>query len=326
MQIRKAVITAAGRGVRLYPASDSVQKGMLPFIDRDGVNKPVLQIIAEEALESGIEEICVVCAPGDEARYREGFSMLRASLAEAFKGVEWARRQDERIAALLGRLHFAVQTEPAGYGDAVHRARAFTGGEPFLLVLGDHLYISHDPARRCARQLIELALAEDCPASAVQATREHLVGHYGTLSGRRATARPGAYQVEKIVEKPSLSQAELELQVSGLRAGHYLCFFGMHVLTPRVFEILQEIMTAPPAPGGQYQLTPALQRMAQEGRYLALEVAGTRYDIGTRYGLLQTQLALALSGRDRDEALTLILNTVADSGRRPPPGGSGSRG
>ena len=210
MQIRKAVITAAGRGVRLYPAADSVQKAMLPFIDRDGLNKPAIQIIAEEALDSGIEEVCVVCAPGDEQRYRDGFEMLRRNLTEAHRGTEWAGKQAERIANLLRRLHFAVQAEAGGYGDAVAQARVFTGGEPFLLLLGDHLYVSNLSGKRCAEQLIEVAIRESCAVSAVHATREHLVGHYGTVGGVRVPGSQGLYQVERILEKPSLSQAEVE--------------------------------------------------------------------------------------------------------------------
>ena len=263
MQIRKAVITAAGRGVRLYPAADSVQKAMLPFIDRDGLNKPAIQIIAEEALDSGIEEICVVCAPGDEQRYRDGFGMLRRNLTEAHRGADWARKQADRIANLLRRLQFAVQPEASGYGDALAQARAFTAGEPFLLLLGDHLYVSNLPDKRCAGQLIEVACRESCAVSAVHATREHLVGYYGTVGGTRVAGTQGLYQVERILEKPSLSQAELEVQVAGLRAGHYLCFFGMHVLTPAIFDILEEDAAALDDPRAQLQLTPALERLAR---------------------------------------------------------------
>ena len=164
MQITRAVITAAGRGARQYPASDTVQKAMLPVVDRDGLTKPVLQIIAEEALESGIEEICVVSAPGDEAVYRDHFRNYAANLRSAFKGVEWAEEQARRLFDLEQRLRFSVQPEPQGYGHAVWCAREFVAGQPFLLLLGDHLYLSAEP-RRCARQLIDLAMAEKCAVS-----------------------------------------------------------------------------------------------------------------------------------------------------------------
>ncbi len=315
MQIRKAVITAAGRGVRLYPAADTVQKGMLPFIDRDGLNKPAIQIIAEEALDSGIEEICVVCAPGDDERYLDRFQLLRENLLAAYKGVEWAREQENRLNDLLRRLQFRVQHKPLGYGHAIHCARDFVGNEPFLLLLGDHLYISDVPGKRCAQQLIDLAGKQDCAVAAVHATREHLVGRYGTLTGKRLPNLRGVYQIEKILEKPSLSQAELEVHTPGLRAGHYLCFFGMHVLTPTLFDILQERIESDSA-SADYPLTPALQELATREKYLALEVEGSRYDIGARFGLLATQLALGLAGRDKDQVLTAVVELLAEANRR----------
>lgn len=310
MQIRKAVITAAARGARLYPVSDTVQKAMLPFVDRDGINKPVLQIIAEEALDSGIEEICVVCAPGDEDRYRERFNLLRESLDTAFRGLEWAREQGQRIDNLLRRLHFSVQREPLGYGDAVYCAREFVNGEPFLLLLGDHLYISQTE-QRCAQQLLELAGREERAVSAVQATREHLISRYGTVSGKRVPDVTGVYQIERILEKPSVSRAEMELQIPGLRTGYYLCFFGMHVLTPAIFEILQAELKSGSADMPS-QLTSALQELARRERYLALEVKGRRYDIGTKYGLLQTHVALAINGRERDQVLASLVELLAE--------------
>lgn len=315
MEIKKAVITAAGRGVRSFPAANTVHKGMLPLVDRDGLTKPVLQIIAEEAIDGGVEDICVVCAPGDKEHYLATFRSLSKNLLMSHAGLAWAQQQAERVEALLRRLHFAEQQEPLGYGHAVYCAKDFVGSDPFLLLLGDHLYISHVEGKRCAAQLLDVARAEACPVSAVQATREHLVGNYGTLTGKREPARPGLYQIEKIIEKPSVSRAELELHTPGLRVGHYLCFFGMHVLTPMVFEILDEAVAKPAPDAGGHQLTPALQELARRQRYLALEVAGRRYDIGQQFGLLETQIALALAGNERGEALSVILETLAESQR-----------
>jgi len=316
VRIRKAVITAAGRGVRLYPAADTVQKGMLPVVDRDGLAKPVIQIIAEEALDSGIEEICVVCAPGDQDKYTEQLGLLRNGLVEAYQNVGWAAEQAQRLDNLTRRISFAPQDEPLGYGHAVYCAREFVGEEPFLLLLGDHLYISDLPGQRCAQQLINLAVAEHCAVAAVQSTREHLVGRYGTLSGKRIADAQGIYHIENIIEKPSVSQAEMTLHTPGLRAGHYLCFFGMHVLTPSVFDILGEHMAAAAESNGEVQLTPALHELARRERYLALELAGARYDIGRKFGLLQTQIALAAAGKDRAEVLTTIIDLLADAGLR----------
>ncbi|MCX8037159.1 MAG: sugar phosphate nucleotidyltransferase [Candidatus Sumerlaeia bacterium] len=310
MQIRKAVITAAGRGVRQYPASDTVQKAMLPLVDRDGLTKPLIQIIAEEAFDSGIEEICIVVAPGDDAVYGRLFQAFSENLLSAFKGVDWAVEQARRLNELLKRLRFAVQPRPEGYGHAVWCAREFVAGEPFLLLLGDHLYISGEPDRRCARQLIDLAAAKNCTVMGVQATREHLISRYGTLSGRRVPDMPHVYEVEKIIEKPTPTLAETELLVPGLRAGYYLCFFGMHVLTPTIFDILDEHIRNNIRMDGEIQLTPAQHELAQREKTLALETKGTRYDIGVRYGALKAQIALALAGVDRELILSDLLELI----------------
>lgn len=316
MQVKKAVITAAGRGSLLYPAADTVQKGMLPIVDLDGLVKPALQIIAEEALESGIEEVCVVCAPGDGDQYRRLFLRLRDNLVAAYKGVEWAERQARKIDRLLLHLHFSEQTQPLGYGHAVFCGRSFVGRDPFLLLLGDHLYISARKEQRCARQLLEMAHKEGCSLAAVQPTREHLVGRYGTLSGKCVPHNPGVYQIEKILEKPSLSQAEMELQTPGLRTGFYLCFFGMHVLTSTIFQILEEEGAAAGANGNSLPLTPSLQILAVRERFLAMEVAGTRYDLGERFGSAHAQIAMGLAGQQRDEFLSMVLESLAESNQR----------
>ncbi len=309
MQITKAVITAAGRGVRQYPASDTVQKAMLPLVDRDGLTKPLLQIIAEEALDSGIERICVVSAPGDEEIYRRHFRLYAENLRSSFKGLDGAEDQARRLDELEQRLTFAVQDEPHGYGHAVWCARNFAAGEPVLLLLGDHLYISKEP-RRCARQLLDLAASESCAASAVQATREHLIHQYGTLTGRRLRDRPDVYQIDEIIEKPNPTLAELRLQVPGVRAGHYLCFFGMHVLTPAVFELLGALVANDVREAGQIQLTTALNALARRERYLALETRGARHNLGIKYGHVDAQIALALAGVDRERMLAGLLESI----------------
>jgi UTP--glucose-1-phosphate uridylyltransferase len=286
-----------------------VQKAMLPLVDRDGLTKPVLQIIAEEALESGIEEICVVSAPGDEAYYRRHFRSYAETLRSAFKGVEWAEEQARRLVELEARLRFAVQPEPSGYGHAVWCAREFAAGQPVLLLLGDHLYISHE-TRRCARQLLDLAHAEDCAASAVQATREHLIHQYGTLTGKRLHDRADVYVIDEIIEKPNPTLAELRLQVPGLRAGHYLCFFGMHVLSPAVFDLLDDLVRRDVRDGGSIQLTTALNALARREKYLALETRGTRHNLGVKYGVLDAQIALALAGVDRQQVLAGLLESI----------------
>jgi UTP--glucose-1-phosphate uridylyltransferase len=313
MRIKKAVITAAARGERLYPVSDTIQKAMLPVIDIDGLHKPVIQIIAEEAFSSGIEEICIICAPGDENRYINAFNSLKDSLNNSFKGVEWARSEAEKINFLLGHIQFVEQNEALGYGHAVYCAREFVGNEPFLLLLGDYLYVSNLLQKRCARQLIDLAIQEQCSVSAVNPTIEHQITRYGTLTGKQLPNHQGVYQIEKIIEKPSLSVAELELQTPGLRVGYYLCFFGMHVFTPVVFDLLKKQLEQKT---DNVLLTPALQELAEAEKYVALEMKGSRYDLSGRLGYLRAQVALGLAGEAHNETLTTLVDLLAEANAR----------
>ncbi|HSG16373.1 MAG TPA: sugar phosphate nucleotidyltransferase [Anaerolineae bacterium] len=274
MEIKKAVITVAGRGQRTLP--------LQTLIDRDGVKKSVLTIIVEEALRARVEEICLVIRPGDESAFAE----VAGDHA--------------------GRLHFVRQDEPRGYGHAVYCARDFTGREPFLHLVGDHLYVSRTE-EGCAEHLVRVAAAEASAVSAVQPTRENLLPYYGVVGGRRVPGRKHLYQVETVVEKPTPTEAEQHLVMPGMRAGYYLAFFGMHVLTPTLMDILEAQLAA----GDRVWLAPALAELAGQEQYLALEIRDWRYDVGARYGLLIAQLALALSGRDRDQVLTRLLELLA---------------
>ena len=276
MEIRKAVITAAGKNQRTLP--------LQTLVDRDGVTKTALRIIVEEILSAGIEEICIVICPGDEAAY-----------AAAASGPG-------------GKLQFVEQREPRGYGHAVYSAREFTDGEPFLLLVGDHLYVSGSE-KRSAQQLVEVAKAENCSVSAVQATHESKLPYYGTVGGHLVAGRKGVFEISEVREKPTPTEAEQRLVVPGLRAGHYLCFFGMHVLTPAVMGIIETELNA--VPNRSVQLTAALASLAKRERYLACELQGHRYDIGVKYGLLTAQLALALAGQDRDEVLVGLVELLA---------------
>jgi UTP--glucose-1-phosphate uridylyltransferase len=280
MRIRKAILTAASRAQRTLP--------LQTLVDRDGATKTALRILIEDVLQAGVEDICVVICPGDQAAYAEAAGRHAA------------------------RLKFVEQAAPLGYGHAVWCARAFAGREPFLLLVGDHLYVSGG-AKRCAEQLVAVAASEDCSVSAVQATHEGKLPYYGAVGGRLAAGRKGLYEITEVLEKPTPTEAEQKLIVPGLRAGHYLCFFGMHALTPAVMELLDAEVARAGERGGVH-LSAALAQLARRERYLAAELAGRRYDIGAKYGLLTAQLALALDGRDREEVLAGLVELLA---RRP---------
>jgi len=193
-------------------------------------------------------------------------------------------------------------------------ARDFVGDEPFLHLVGDHVYLSTGE-RCCAQQLVDMASAQACSVSAVQATRETKLPYFGAIGGQVVPGQSGLYEVTKVLEKPTPTKAEQELIVAGIRSGYYLCFFGMHVLTPAVMEILAERITA--AQGERVQLAAALSLLAQRERYLALELQGNRYNIGVKYGLLMAQLALALHGKDRESILAELVELLATGSVSP---------
>jgi len=277
MHLRKAVITAAGREQRGLP--------LQTFVDRDGIDKTALQIIIEEVLAAGIEEVGLVIVPGDHEAYSRA------------------------AGPYVDRMRFLEQRQPRGYGHALSLARDFTGDESFLHLVSDHLYISRQSVR-CAQQVVECARTENCSVSAVQQTRETMLPYYGTVGVRRLPRQQTLYEVETILEKPTPSEAEQKLLVPGLRAGHYLCLFGIHVFTPTLMNLLAQTVERA-GPERAVQLTPALAELAAGERYLALEVQGFRYNIGVKYGLLIAQLALALDGADREDVLVQLVELLA---------------
>src|SRR5207302_979011 len=172
-RVRKAIITAAGRGTRMYPATTTIQKEMLPLMDRDGICKPAIQLIIEEALDSGIEEVCLVVNPSNRAQIEQHFAALPLDQLKLFKGKDWALLESARIQQIAARLTFVVQESPEGYGHAVWCTRNFVGNEPFLLMLGDHIYTS-GAEKRCARQALDVFALYGASVSAVQQTPREL--------------------------------------------------------------------------------------------------------------------------------------------------------
>lgn len=277
VEIKKAVITAAGSHQRTLP--------LQTLVDRDGAQKTALAIILDEVTRAGVEDICVVIFPGDQSAYKSA------------------------AGPHASRLRFVEQPAQLGYGHAIHCARECVGRDPFLLLVGDHLYLSHGP-RSCVEQLLAVAAAEACAVSAVQATHESKLPYYGTVSGRLVSPKQRLYEVEDVIEKPTPTEAEQRLIVPGLRAGHYLCYFGMHVLTPAVMDLIGEGLASAKS-GARTHLSAALAKLANTERYLACELEGRRFDIGVKYGLLIAQLALALAGKDRDEVLSSLVELLA---------------
>jgi len=246
MNIPKAVVTAAAPNQRTL--------ALQTVIDRDGQEKAVLRVIVEEIRRANVDQIAVVISPNDEAAYAH---------AVADRTVQ-----------------FIHQTEAPGYANALFAARSFLQGDPFLHLVGDHLYIGAK-GESSAKQLVQIASEEGCSISAVQATRETQLAHYGAVGGQRLSGKPNLYKVDKVIEKPTPTEAEQSLNVSGLRAGYYLCFFGMHVLTPTFMDLLQrDIAEQKPA-----TVSGILAELANREQYLAIELKSRRYDVGVKYGL-----------------------------------------
>lgn len=279
MKVNKAIITAAGR--------DQVHLPLQTVVDPSGKVVTALGLILSEVISAGIEEAAIVVSPGQEERYRAA------------------------AGAQAERLTFFEQDNPRGYGDALLRARDFIGEDAFLHLVSDHLYVT-GTTQSCAAQLVAIAERENCCVSAIQATRENKLVYYGAIGGTPEPRQAGLFAVSKVIEKPTPTVAEQRLIVAGQRAGHYLCLFGMHVLTPQLLDIIASNV-AQLAEGETANLSDSLNQLAQSQRYLAALLDGERYNIGEKYGLLLAQLAIALSGEDRDNVLTELVELVAKS-------------
>lgn len=308
--VRKAVITAAGKGTRQYPASTTVQKEMLPLVDVDGITKPTIQIICEEAIKSGIEELCIITNPEVDAQLRRHFQAIPEALLPAFAGKEWALAQSEKLGDMQRRLTYVVQESPEGYGHAVYQARDFVNDEPFLLLLGDHVYISRTD-KPCSRQVIDVFNVSGCTVSAVAPTHEHLLHLFGTVAGNRISTDPDVYEITAIKEKPTVEYAEEHLRAPDLPRGHYLCFFGMHVFTPGIFTALEYNIKNNLRENGEFQLTSAQERLCKAERCMAFATKGDRYDMGVPFGFVETQMGLALNSPFRDQVLASLVRSLA---------------
>lgn len=269
----KAVITAANPHHRNLP--------LQTLSDASGSPVPLLRLHLRDLEAAGITETAIIHHPDDETVYREAASSGGTQLT------------------MIG------QDEPRGFGDAVLRARDFAVGEPFVLIVCDHLFLSTDPERNCIRQLLDLYQELRRPVSAVQSTHESQVSSFGVVAGEPHGQQDGVFKVREVREKPTPTEAELHLRVAGNRSGYYLGFFGIHVLEADIFDRLDEVEELP------LGLSPALHALARQGRLHAVLVKGDRFDLEAEYGLLQAQLAMALSGGNRETVLAHLVRILA---------------
>jgi len=303
--IKKAVITAAGHGTRQYPATNAVQKELFPLVDLDGITKPTIQIIAEQALHAGIEEICIVIQPGESEQFRKHFVGLTEEDKLSFKTKPWGLKQSDLLDRLKHSVTYVEQTVQEGYGHAVYCASEWVGDDPFLLLLGDHVYITESKSS-CIQQALDGFKQVGRSTFAVQETPLDQIHLYGTVAGKRIQDAPPLYEIHKMIEKPDAAVARRELVTDGLPDDTFLTFFGIYVFTSTLFEVLGSHIQNNVRSKGEIQLTTAQAELAETEGAVAQIIHGQYLDMGTPLGYIETQIALARQGAFAHDVENLI--------------------
>jgi UTP-glucose-1-phosphate uridylyltransferase/mevalonate kinase len=284
-KVRKAVIPAAGFGTRLFPASKATKKELFPVVDSDGIAKPVILYLVEEALGAGVEEVVIIVQENDLNDFRAFFNDQITienynKLSRHFQ--EYARR----ILEIGRQVSFTVQTAQEGFGHAIYCARDRVGNEPFLLMLGDHLYRSHC-SKSCAQQLIDGYLRHRTSIVGLRRTPENRLANFGTATGIWLEENH-LLSITEFAEKPTADYARSNLRVTGLPEDEYLTVFGQYIIKPQIFDYLEEHIRNNVRERGEFQLTSALDRLRQEDGFMGLVMEGQRYDIGLPESYLET--------------------------------------
>ncbi|MEH7385630.1 UTP--glucose-1-phosphate uridylyltransferase GalU [Bacillus sp. JJ1521] len=286
MKVRKAIIPAAGLGTRFLPATKAMPKEMLPIVD-----KPTIQCIIEEAVESGIEDIIIVTGKGKRA-IEDHFDHSFELEQNLFDKGKFELLDEVQKASKLVDIHYIRQKEPKGLGHAIWCARKFIGNEPFAVLLGDDIVSSEKP---CLKQMIEQYNRYNASILGVQTVPEKEVHRYGIVDGNQHGER--FYSVNHLVEKPKQEDAPSNLAI-----------MGRYILNPRIFEILE---SQQPGAGGEIQLTDAIAGLNKYEAVYAYDFEGTRYDVGEKLGFIQTTLEFALKREDlRVELLDYLKNIM----------------
>ncbi|MDF2903477.1 MAG: UTP-glucose-phosphate uridylyltransferase [Bacillus sp. (in: firmicutes)] len=287
MKVRKAIIPAAGLGTRFLPATKAMPKEMLPIVD-----KPTIQYIVEEAIESGIEDIIIVTGKGKRAiedHFDHSFE-LEQNLYE--KGKFELLNEVQKSSKLVD-IHYIRQKEPKGLGHAIWCARKFIGDEPFAVLLGDDIVKAEKP---CLKQLIDQYERYNASILGVQTVADHEVSRYGIVDGNVIEDR--FHRVRSLVEKPKQEEAPSNLAI-----------LGRYILNPRIFEILGE---QEPGAGGEIQLTDAIAELNKYEAVFAYDFEGIRYDVGEKMGFIQTTIEFALQREDLRNKLLEYLSSVVN--------------
>ncbi|MEP0870633.1 UTP--glucose-1-phosphate uridylyltransferase [Trichocoleus desertorum AS-A10] len=275
--VRKAVIPAAGFGTRLFPATKAVKKELFPIIDAEGRAKPVILAIVEEALSAGIESVGIVVQPSDRELFETFFNAppegdyFQKLVAKQGAYLEYLQEVGERITIL-------TQEQQEGFGHAVFCAKDWVQDEPFLLLLGDHVYKS-DSEVSCAAQM--LAMFERCGKSVIslEVTPAVEISHRGCVTGTWQEPQV-LLDVTQLVEKPEVEYARQHLHIPGMDSDQLLSIFGMYVLPPQIFDYLEEQIRGNLRDRNEFQLTSGLERLRQELGMMGYMVQGRSFDTG----------------------------------------------
>ena len=288
--IRKAVIPAAGFGTRLFPATKAIKKELFPIIDRNGKAKPVILAIVEEALSGGIEQICVVVQKGDKGLFEEFFH-TPPSIENFNKLSREAQKESADILEIGHKITFIEQTTQDGFGHAVYCARSWVDNEPFLLMLGDHLYAS-DTDVSCTQQILDAYIKYDKSVVGLKSTPGSEIHNFGVVAGSWETPQ-SILSITEFAEKPDALYAAEHLRMEGMPDNSYLTVFGQYILSPMIFEFLEEAISHNLRERGEFQLTSCLDKLRQQAGFIGCIVQGRRFDIGTPRAYLQTLIDFA---------------------------------
>jgi UTP--glucose-1-phosphate uridylyltransferase len=295
MLIRKAVVPIAGLGTRLFPASHACKKELFPIVGPDGIARALVHYQIMDLVDAGIEQICIIVRPGEEQLVINYFQGPGEGYTKRLEKYPQLAREAERMRAALDRLSFAVQECQEGYGHAVYQSKAFASGDPILLCLGDHLF--RGGVKSCHSQLMQAY--EVCGGKSVSAVNrihaDDLKG-YGAIAGKRLQGNPDLIDVSLIIEKPSVEVARKELAVEGLETDEFLGWFGMHALSPSIYDVLEEMIAKDIRQKGEFQLTYSQELQRQREGYCALEKKdGRRFDFGSPQDFVKSVTEFAVA-------------------------------
>ena len=285
--IKKAIIPAAGLGTRFLPATKAQAKEMLPIVD-----KPTLQYIIEEAIDSGLEEILIVTGRNKKSIEDHFDRSVELELELEQKGKTAMLEMVQDISNMVN-IHYIRQKEPKGLGHAIHCAKSFIGDEPFAVLLGDDIVDAETP---CLKQMIDAYDEYKTTVLGVQEVARENVDKYGILDVKHIEDR--VYKVKDMVEKPSIEEAPSNIAI-----------LGRYIITPEIFNILEN---QAPGKGGEIQLTDALQTLATKEAIYAYNFEGRRYDVGDKLGFLEATVDFALKRPELRDDFIEFLKTKSD--------------